>query len=202
MPELLSQLSDSAQVIQHSLLRVLEGMALLWAFNIVNWLIGKPFLIFGIIPRNPLGLPGIFAAPILHADFNHLFFNSFPLLVLATGLLTYGNNFFIQTTIVITLISGLLTWLFARRAIHVGASALIMGYWSFLLVLAVMEKSMMSIALGFVCLYYFGGLLFSIFPQEVKVSWEGHLAGFIAGIITAWMWYQYYLPLPFLTFNI
>ena len=49
-------------------------------------------LYLGIIPRRIYGLPGILLAPLLHANFNHLFFNTIPLLVLSNFLLIYGLN--------------------------------------------------------------------------------------------------------------
>lgn len=83
----------------------------------------------------------------------------------------------------ITLVSGGILWLIGRRAIHVGASGLIMGYWGYLLVYAYQHPSILSYVLAIICIYYFGGLLLSIFPKEDSVSWEGHLFGLFAGIL-------------------
>lgn len=74
--------------------------------------------------------------------------------------------------------------MFGRRAIHIGASALITGYWGYLLINAYRQPSLMAIVLAIVCAYYFSGIFFGLFPSEEKVSWEGHLLGCIAGIAT------------------
>ena len=54
-------------------------LLVMWAVNIFNWVLGSPLNILGIYPRSLFGLIGIIFAPILHGNFNHLFFNSIPL---------------------------------------------------------------------------------------------------------------------------
>lgn len=98
-----------------------------------------------------------------------------------------GYPTFYAATLIIVLISGIITWLIGRRAFHLGASSLIMGYWSYLLIQAYFERTAMALILGAVSLYYFGGLLLSLFPEEPGVSWEGHVSGFIAGIAAFFM---------------
>ena len=66
-----------------------------WVLFFINNILGKRLFILGIIPRRWYGLPGILFAPVLHANFNHIFFNSFPLLVLSDFLLINGLAYFI-----------------------------------------------------------------------------------------------------------
>jgi membrane associated rhomboid family serine protease len=161
---------------------VLGWMAVVWGFSILNFITKNKLSILGIYPRRAAGLIGIPFSPFLHGDFNHLFFNSIPLFILANFVLLSGKTLFYEVSALIIVISGLLTWLFARPGFHIGASSLIMGYWSYVLTLAIYEQSAGAIIVGVVTLYYLGGLFFSLFPSEVKVSWEGHLFGVIAGI--------------------
>jgi len=93
-----------------------------------------------------------------------------------------GLYLFYIVTALIMFMSGFSVWLFGRKALHVGASSLIVGYWSYLLVAAYVDQSALGIVVGVVSLYYFGGLFFSIFPSDLRTSWEGHLSGFISGI--------------------
>ena len=58
----------------------------LWVIFFLS-LLNKNLLLLGIIPRHVLGLPGILFAPLLHANFNHLFFNCIPLVVLSNFIL-------------------------------------------------------------------------------------------------------------------
>lgn len=158
--------------------------AVLWGIFFVNALIGKRLLYLGIIPRHLLGLPGILCAPLLHANFNHLFFNTIPLIVLSDFILYNGLAYYIEVTLLITVLSGLLIWLLCKPGLYVGASALITGYWAYLVFNIYQQGTLTAIILGVVCLYYFAGILLSLFPQQKGVSWQGHVCGLIAGICT------------------
>ena len=67
----LDQIINQTQANWHTLLIIL---LVPWLVFILNALMGKRLLFLGIIPRHILGLPGILFAPLLHANFNHLFF--------------------------------------------------------------------------------------------------------------------------------
>lgn len=153
-----------------------------WIFFFLNLLMNNKLLYLGIIPRRIYGLPGILFAPVLHANFNHLFFNSIPLLVLSNFILISGTTYFMEVTIAITLISGLLIWCFAKPGLHIGASALITGYWGLLVTDIFQQSSLTTVILGIISLYYFAGIFLGIFPGKKGVSWEGHLFGLLAGI--------------------
>lgn len=157
-----------------------------WLVLIVNEILQKRLLFLGIIPRRLYGLPGIFFAPFLHANFNHLFFNTIPLLVLSNFILINGLDYFLVVTLCITLISGILIWCFAKSGIHVGASALITGYWGFLVCSILQQGTLTALILGGISLYYFAGIFLGVFPSKKGVSWEGHLFGLIAGLATAY----------------
>ncbi len=156
---------------------------LLFAINFINELIDRKLCILGIIPRHIIGLPGIFFAPFLHGSFNHLFFNSFPLFALMNMVLVYGLDVFIAVTAIVTVFSGLAVWLFGRHSIHLGASAVILGYFGFLSINAYLDPNFLSLVLIIFCLYYFGGLVAALIPVNTAgVSVEGHIFGFISGI--------------------
>lgn len=158
-----------------------------WAIFMVNQCLGKRLLLLGIIPRRWYGLPGILFAPLLHANFNHLFFNSIPLLVLSNFLLIPGLYYFIFVTLLITLLSGFLIWCFAKPGLHVGASAVITGYWGLLVSNIYREGSVTAVILGGISLYYFAGIFLGVFPGKKGVSWEGHLFGLLAGLLTSYL---------------
>ncbi len=159
----------------------------LLAIHILNALLGYRLNLLGIRPRRFSGLIGIPFSSFLHADFNHLFFNSIPLFVLTNFLLIGGIPKFILITITIILCSGIAVWLFGRKGIHIGASGLAMGYWGYLLVNAYLYPSIMTVILAVICLYYFGGLLFSLFPGGRNESWEGHVFGFLSGLLAFYL---------------
>lgn len=137
-----------------------------------------------------MGLIGIFTGTFLHQNFNHLFFNSIPLIALGLFMLSLGLKTFFLISLAIMLMEGSAIWLVGRPGIHIGASSLISGYFSFLLISAYAHPSFTSIIIALVTIYYFGSILLGIFPTAERVSWESHLFGFIAGIVA------YYFVLP------
>jgi membrane associated rhomboid family serine protease len=186
----IGQLQMAVDLVTAKVPLALSIIGLLWLILIFNALVGYRLNVLGIYPRHPLGLIGIFFHPFLHGSFNHLFFNSIPLFVLLTFMLIFGVGVFICASLCIIFLSGILIWLFGRKAIHIGASGLIMGYWSYLLVYAFRYPSILAYGLAIVCIYYFGSLLLSIFPNEERVSWEGHFFGLLAGIATSFICHQ------------
>ncbi len=163
-------------------------IGILWCINIFNWIIGSPLNRFGIYPRKLSGLIGIIFSPILHQDFKHLLFNSIPLFVLGLVLLVReGTLNFYWITLVIVVVSGLCVWLLGRKGIHIGASSLISGYFGFILITAYTKPSIITIIPAFAALYYFGGILAGLVPSEKKTSFEGHIFGFLSGILCAYI---------------
>lgn len=182
MNDIIAKLMDLITAMQSNMYYVLIAIGIMWVINFVNWwLLGSLLNIFGVYPRRILGLIGIPTAPILHGHFNHLFFNTFPLFILSNLVLLSGYNVFFCVTAVIVIGSGIIVWFIGRPAFHLGASGLIMGYWSYLLIQAYEQQTIMSYVLGVISLYYFGGLLLDLFPDKREVSWEAHLAGFLSG---------------------
>ncbi len=155
---------------------------------VLNKILGNRLLLLGIVPRQAYGLLGVVFAPLLHADFNHLFFNMIPLLILGNFVLIESNLVvFIEVTVFVTLLSGILIWCFGHTGLHVGASALITGYWGFLISNILNQGTFITVILGLISLYYFVGLFFGIFPGKKGVSWEGHLFGLLAGIASSYV---------------
>ncbi|MCF6765312.1 rhomboid family intramembrane serine protease [Thiotrichales bacterium 19S3-7] len=171
----------------HHLPVLLAILAFMWMIHIINISVDYRLNVFGVIPRRRIGLFGIICSPFLHGDFGHLLSNSLMFLILGMLVISYGLYLFIVASILIIVLSGILTWLFARKAIHVGASSLIMGYWSFLLVLAYFYPSAFTIFVAGICILQLGYLVYSLMPTGARVSWEGHVFGFISGIITCFL---------------
>ena len=160
----------------------LGTIGILFVVHIVNVILKRRLNFLGIVPRHALGLPGIVCSPFLHADFGHLLFNSVPLFLLSNLLILYGLHTYIFTAALLVVSSGFLTWVFGRKAVHIGASGYIMALWGFLLVISLQNIGVITIFTIFICIYYLGGLIFSIVPAGKHVSWEGHLLGLIAGV--------------------
>jgi len=192
LSELSSELETFIETSKEFIPFILTMVGCLWAFNYANWKTGARLNKFGIRPRRAKGLIGIVLAPFLHADFNHLLFNSLPLIVLSLFIITMGETLFYVVTFLLIILSGAGTWLFGRRGIHIGASGVIAGYFGFVLVSAYGQPTFASLFCAGVALYYFGGILLSLLPSEERVSWEGHLIGFIAGLVTFYLCKSYW----------
>ncbi len=158
-----------------------------WAISLIQ-LSGLSFnLIPMLLPRTLSGLPGILTMPFLHGSLPHLLSNTLPLIVFSALISLKGNAYFIKVSVLIVLISGMLLWMFGRSSFHIGASGLIFGYFGFLLVRMFYSPSLSSILISLGVFVFYGGIIFGVLPQGGRVSWEGHLFGFIAGLLVAKM---------------
>lgn len=173
---------------QANALLALEIIAVLWAIQLLNHLTGYRLNALGIYPRHPLGLLGIFCSPFLHGHATHLFFNSIPLFLLLCLMLSSGVDAFAMITFNIILIGGIATWVLGRKALHVGSSGVIMGYMGYLLMQAYFNPTAAALILGALALYYCGSILLHLLPTDEKTSWEGHVFGFVAGLMVAYGW--------------
>ncbi|AFY73085.1 putative membrane protein [Synechococcus sp. PCC 7502] len=162
-------------------------VALIWFIEILDTFVFRRSLDqFGIIPHNIIGLRGILFAPFLHGSFTHVAANTMPFLVLGWFIMLRGVNQFFVVSFWAALIGGLGTWFVGNpNSVHVGASGVIFGYLGFLIFKGYFERSFVAVILSFLAAFLYGGVLWGILPIQHGISWEGHLFGFIGGIIAA-----------------
>jgi membrane associated rhomboid family serine protease len=140
----------------------------------------------GIRPWDVEGISGILFAPFLHANFPHLYANSIPLILLGTFVLAAGMRRFLLSTGVIMLASGLGVWFIGSPGtVHVGASGVIFGYLGLLLTRGIVERSWWNIAVSLLIGMLYWWQLFGMLPGQEPISWEGHLFGFVGGVLAA-----------------
>jgi membrane associated rhomboid family serine protease len=167
---------------------ILVLVALCWGVYVVNnLLLGGALTHYGIHPRRLGGLLGILWSPFLHNSFGHLAANTLPLLILGGIICARSQSEFVAVTIGGILLGGGLTWLLARNADHVGASGLVFCYFGFLASRALFDRTLVTFCLSIVCLIVYGGILMGLLPVFSGVSWEGHVAGILAGVVDAWL---------------
>lgn len=168
-----------------------DSVILTWMTSLMNLILFKGGLgrLFGIRPREFIGLLGIPFSPLFHRDFGHLLANTLPFLVLGWLIIVQGElqaaGDFYAITIIILLIGGLGTWIFGREAIHLGASGLIFGYIGFLFIRGYVGPTIWTIGFAFIVFLLYGNQLWSMIPSsnETTISWEGHLFGFAGGVV-------------------
>lgn len=176
----------SRPVLRH--LRYLLIMVMvLWALELIDSLFFKQNLnLLGIRPRSISGLQGILFAPLLHGGFSHLAANTLPFLVLGFFVMLRGLGRFIQVTALIWFIGGAGIWLTGgANTLHIGASIIIFGYLGYLLARAYFERSILTLMIALFVGLLYGGMIFGVLPIRAGVSWQGHLFGFVGGVLAA-----------------
>lgn len=158
---------------------------LLWVIYWVEFRFGFDFTKYGIYPRTISGLRGIILSPFIHSSAKHLYNNTFPTLILMSALLYFYRNISIKVLILGWLFSGFLTWLIAREAYHIGISGIIYLLSSFIFFKGVLTKYYRLIAVSLIVVFIYGSLVWYLFPVDDRISWEGHLSGFVIGFILA-----------------
>ncbi|MCG7633925.1 MULTISPECIES: rhomboid family intramembrane serine protease [Gordonia] len=139
----------------------------------------------GIEPRQVDGLDGIVWAPFLHGDWQHLFANLMPGAVLC--FLVLMTQRFLIVTGIIWVVSGVGVWLFAAPySVTVGASGIVFGWLTFLIVRGLFNRDLWQILGGLVLFLVYGSILWGVLPSDPLISWQAHLFGAIAGVFAAW----------------
>ena len=173
----------------------LSFVALLWIVHLLRLVLSFVGLlpgqasvqIFGIHPGSGVaGLWTVFTAPLIHGDWRHLFGNSVSLLILGSLVGLRGSGQLWQVSIISALTSGLGIWLVApHHTVHVGASGIVFGYLGTLRLMGWFQRRPLSILLSIACLVLFGEMVVGLFPGAPGVSWQGHLFGFLGGVLAA-----------------
>jgi membrane associated rhomboid family serine protease len=161
-------------------------VVLLWVLEIVDTAADHRLDAHGVQPREGDGLVGILFAPLLHGGWTHLESNTVPVLVLGFLVLVTGIGRGLAATGIIWLVGGIGTWLVGpANTVHIGASVLVFGWLSYLVVRGFLNRRGVEIAIGLVVLVVWGGLIWGVLPGTPGVSWQGHLFGAIGGLVAA-----------------
>ncbi len=163
----------------------LSFVALIWLIQLANWGLDVGPEQFGIRPRKLAGLVGILFAPLLHGSFEHLIANSVPVVVLGTVMLTLYPQAAPKVLPAIYLGPGVAVWLFARGGTHIGASGLVYGLMSYILVAGLIRRDRRAIAASLLVCFMYGALVWGVLPIQQRVSWETHLAAAVIGVVLA-----------------
>jgi membrane associated rhomboid family serine protease len=163
------------------------SVATFWIVFILNEVIfGGRLNALGILPHRFIGLRGILFAPFLHGNFYHIAANTVPFVILGWMVMLRNTKDFYFVSFMSALVGGLGTWLIGRpNSVHIGASGVIFGYFGYLLFRGYFEKSFVAIAISIAIAIGYGGMIWGVLPTRSYISWEGHLFGFIGGILAA-----------------
>ncbi len=142
---------------------------------------------FGIYPHRMSGLRGILFSPFIHAGFKHIFNNTIPLFVLLSFLFYHYRRVAWQVLFWGFLMTGFLTWLTGRPSYHIGMSGINYMLISFLFFTGVFIGYYRLIAVSLIIVFLYGSLVWFMFPIVERMSWEGHLSGFVTGVVLAYL---------------
>ncbi|MBA2347103.1 MAG: rhomboid family intramembrane serine protease [Solirubrobacterales bacterium] len=172
----------------NGLLLVGAMVALMWILEVVDVIADNRLDAYGIEPRSTEGLPEIASAPFLHFGFDHLISNTVPFAVMGAVIALSGAVRVAAVTAIVALVSGLGVWLIAPAGtLTLGASGLVFGYATYLLMRGFFNRSALELAIGVgVGVIWGGALLGGLLPQE-GISWQGHFFGAVGGVIAARM---------------
>jgi len=167
------------------LLMPLFGILSIWTVFWLELRFGVNFNNYGIFPRRLSGLQGVLFGPFIHGSIEHLYNNTIPLAVLTLALYYFYQKSATKIMILGMLITGVFTWLIGRPSYHIGVSGVIYVLASFIFFKGIFTKYYRLIALSLAIVFIYGSMLWYIFPIEESISWEGHLSGFLTGLLLA-----------------
>ena len=158
-------------------------LLIMWTTHLFQFVFNISFIKLGILPKTYIGLKGIFLSPFIHKDWSHLINNSYPILVLGTLLFYSYKKIAYRIFFLLFIFSGVLLWMIGRQSFHIGASGIIYSLASFLFFSGIIRKNPPLTAISLVVLFLYGSMIWGLFPINKFSSWEGHLSGFITGLV-------------------
>ena len=160
-------------------------IGILWTIFIIDAAFGLRLGRFGLRPGSIPGLVGIFAAPLLHASFQHILSNTIPLLISLTATLYLYPSSAIRVIPLIWIGSGALSWFIGRPSLHYGASGLIYGLLAYVFMSGILRHDLRSVAVSLLVGFLYGSMVWGVLPIRPHMSWEMHLSGALIGALLA-----------------
>lgn len=169
---------------------------IMWIVAVVNLFLGGSLDQYGVKPRTGgSGFAAIAYGPLIHASLGHVIGNTLPFYGLGSFVLMIRDRrIFVGVTLTIWFLSGLLVWTFGRsETSHVGISGVVFGYFGFVLTVALVEKRCWSLIIATVAFILYGSTMLGFGFENLlpfgnpDVSFEGHLAGLLVGIASAFV---------------
>ena len=160
-------------------------LLLMWLVKVIEVNFQISLVRYGVFPQTIDGLKGILFSPFIHKDFTHLINNSYPILILGGMLFAIYRKIATQLFVWLFFIAGFWLWIIGRPSFHIGASGFIYALASFLLVSGIIRKNPRLTAVSMLVIFLYGSMIWGLLPTKEPISWEGHLSGFISGILVA-----------------
>ena len=141
---------------------------------------------WAVAPLEAKGLLGLIGGPLLHGSVEHIAANSFAILILGTLAGSVYPKATLRALPLLWLGSGIGAWMLGNPgSFHLGASGVTHGLMFLLASLGLLRRDRAAIATGLIGMLFYGGMLMTVLPHAVGVSWQSHMGGAFAGIIAA-----------------
>lgn len=136
-------------------------------------------------PRRLNGLTGILSMPFLHGGFDHIRSNSMSFFVLSAFLIFFYRQIAFPVLGFLYIGSGILLWLWGGSGNHIGASGVIYGIAAFIFFSGLIRKNPALLRVALAVAFLYGSMVWWVLPIDKHISWEGHLAGGVMGLVLA-----------------
>ena len=163
-------------------------LALLWVVELINAATGRDLLqAGGIRPREASSLIDIITAPFLHGNLEHLAGNAVALFSLGVIAAVPNIKRFLLMSVIVIIVGGFGVWLFSPvNSVSIGASGVVFGYFGYLLLRGFVDRRPVDVVVSIgVALAYAYPMWSSIGFGVNNISWQGHLAGLVGGMLAA-----------------
>tara|TARA_R110002072_G_scaffold16048_1_gene63472 strand:- start:52218 stop:52997 length:780 start_codon:yes stop_codon:yes gene_type:complete len=181
-----NQFGSAFEAIVYPLLLVVLMWLVFWADHLFAEI---DFYKFGIKPNVMSSIKGIFLMPLIHAknEIGHIVNNSPPTFILLAAIIFYYREIAFKIFAFSWLMTGVGVWVFAanNNSFHIGMSGVVYAMAAFLFTSGVIRKYKPLQAISLFVAFIYGGMVWGVFPIKEQVSWEGHLAGMLTGVILA-----------------
>jgi len=183
-------ISNKRQFINAIFIPVIIGILMILIFILekgMDW----DFHSAGVYPRRIENVWGVFTLVFIHADWSHLINNIISFVLLSSFLYYFYKELANRIMLLSYIFSGSILWIIGRDSWHVGASGWIYSLAFFLFFSGLIRKYIPLIAISLIVAFIYGSMIWHIFPWQIQdpVSWEGHLAGGLVGVVLS-LWYR------------
>jgi membrane associated rhomboid family serine protease len=184
----ITRTASDPQKIKDALLISLLLIAICWIVFLAEEHLHYDLRQYGLRPREWEGLRGIVTIHFLHGDLKHIAQNSLGLLVLNTFLFYFYRQIAGKIFFIIFLVAPIILWIVGRPSNHIGASLLLYGEFAFLFFSGIIRRNPLLMRVSLAVIFYYGSLVWYLFPIDAKISWEGHASGFAIGLLLAFIY--------------
>ena len=157
----------------------------IWVIYFIEIQFNLNFNKYGVYPRTLEGFRGVFLTHFIHSNTSHLFNNSIPLFVLLSSLFYFYKEVAYKVLVLGGFFTGFITWIIARESFHIGASGIVYLLFSFVFFSGMIRKHYRLVALSLIIIFLYGSMIWYVLPIKEGMSWEGHLSGFLTGLLFA-----------------